>query len=71
MEETQRSKLISELPPVNVVITMGCGVECPYLPSERREDWGLEDPTGKSDEEFMKTIDTIERKILELKASLQ
>lgn len=70
MEETQRSKLISELPPVNVVITMGCGVECPYLPSERREDWGLEDPTGKSDEEFMKTIDTIERKILELKASL-
>jgi arsenate reductase len=46
-------------------------VECPYLPSERREDWGLEDPTGKSDEEFMKTIDTIERKILELKASLQ
>ena len=71
MEETQRSKLISELPSVNVVITMGCGVECPYLPSERREDWGLEDPTGKSDEEFMKTIDTIERKILELKASLQ
>lgn len=71
MEQTQRSKLISELPPVNVVITMGCGVECPYLPSERREDWGLEDPTGKSDEEFMQTIDTIERKILELKASLQ
>ncbi len=71
MEETQRSKLISELPPVNVVITMGCGVECPYLSSERREDWGLEDPTGKSDEEFMKTIDIIERKILELKASLQ
>jgi len=71
MEETQRPKLISELPPVNVVVTMGCGVECPYLPSERREDWGLEDPTGKNDEEFMKTIDTIERKILELKASLQ
>ena len=71
MEQTQHPKLIPELPPVNVVVTMGCGVECPYLPSERREDWGLEDPTGKSDEEFMKTIDTIERKILELKASLQ
>jgi arsenate reductase len=71
MEETQRSKLISELPRVNVIITMGCGVECPYLPSERREDWGLEDPTGKGDEDFMKTIDIIERKILELKASLQ
>lgn len=71
MEKTQHPKLIPELPPVNVVVTMGCGVECPYLPSERREDWGLEDPTGKSDEEFMKTIDAIEKKILELKASLQ
>lgn len=71
MEQTQHPKLIPELPPVNVVVTMGCGVECPYLPSERREDWGLEDPTGKSDEEFMKTIDAIEKKILELKASLQ
>lgn len=71
MEQIQHPKLIPELPPVNVVVTMGCGVECPYLPSERREDWGLEDPTGKGDEEFMKTIDAIEKKILELKASLQ
>ncbi len=71
MELTQRSKLISELPQVDVVITMGCGVECPYLPSQRREDWGLEDPTGKSDEVFLETISTIEAKVLALKASLQ
>lgn len=66
MEKTQRSKLISEIPPVDVVITMGCNVECPYLPSKHREDWGLDDPTGKSDEEFIATIREIEIKILEL-----
>lgn len=71
MEATQRPKLIAELPKVDIVITMGCGVECPYLPSERREDWGLEDPTGKDDEAFGLVIDVIERNILALKASLQ
>ncbi len=70
MEQTQRPKLIAELPRVDVVVTMGCGVECPFLPAERREDWGLEDPTGKGDAAFKKTIDTIEQKILELKKSL-
>ena len=71
MEATQRPKLIAELPKVDIVITMGCGVECPYLPAERREDWGLEDPTGKGDEAFGLVIDIIERNILALKASLQ
>ena len=52
MEQTQRSKLLSELPPVDVVVTMGCNVQCPALPCRRREDWGLEDPTGRSDEVF-------------------
>lgn len=52
IEATQRPKLLADIPPVDVVITMGCNVECPYLPSKRREDWGLDDPTGKSDEEF-------------------
>ncbi len=49
MEKTQRSKLLSQLPAVDVVITMGCNVNCPYLPCTRREDWGLEDPTGQDD----------------------
>ena len=70
MEKTQRSKLIEELPPVDVVITMGCNVECPYLPSRRREDWGLDDPTGKPDEEFNKVIDIIEAKVLALRDEL-
>lgn len=67
MEQTQRSKLLEEIPPVDVVVTMGCNVNCPYLPCKRREDWGLEDPTGKSDEEFKKIIKKIEEKILQLK----
>ena len=71
MELNQRPKLLSEIPPVEVVITMGCGVQCPYLPSKRREDWGLSDPSGKSDEEFLEVISTIESKIRELAESLR
>jgi len=71
MELTQRSKTLDVLPPVDVVITMGCGVACPYLPSKRREDWGLDDPSGKSDEEFLKVIRIIEDKIHELSESLK
>ena len=68
--EGQHSKLLSDIPPVDVVITMGCNVRCPFLPCSHREDWGLEDPTGKSDEAFLETIRLIEQKILELKAKL-
>ena len=70
MEKSQRSKLLSDIPPVDVVITMGCNVHCPYLPCSLREDWGLVDPTGNSDEEFIKAIEEIETKILELKRKL-
>ena len=68
IEATQRPKLLADIPPVDVVITMGCNVECPYLPSKRREDWGLDDPTGKSDEEFISVIEKIESRIIALKS---
>ncbi|MGD1818888.1 MAG: arsenate reductase ArsC [Pleomorphochaeta sp.] len=71
MEETQKSKLIETLPPIDVVITMGCNVNCPYLPSKHREDWGLDDPTGKSDDEFKKIISTIEQNIFDLMDRIQ
>lgn len=67
MEKDQYSKLIDELPAIDWVITMGCNVNCPYLPSRFREDWGLEDPSGKSDEEFIRTAGEIERRILDLR----
>ena len=71
MELTQRPKLLEDVPPVDVVVTMGCNVECPYLPCKRREDWGLPDPTGKSDDEFISVIRTIEKRIIELAESLR
>ncbi len=64
--ETQHSKLLAEIPPVDVVITMGCNVACPYLPCRHREDWGLDDPTGKSDEEFISVIYIIKERIKQL-----
>lgn len=66
MELKQKPKLISEIPSVDIVITMGCNVKCPTLPCKHREDWGLEDPTGKDDNEFINTRDKIKEKIEEL-----
>ncbi|MDO5400243.1 MAG: arsenate reductase ArsC [Eubacteriales bacterium] len=67
MEKHQRSKLLSDIPPVDIVVTMGCNVSCPTLPCRHREDWGLDDPSGKCDEEFIKTARKIEQKVLDLK----
>ncbi len=70
MEKSQHNKLIDDIPSPDVVITMGCNVNCPMLPCKYREDWGLDDPSGKSDEEFINIIEIIESKIIELKARL-
>lgn len=67
MEATQYSKLLADIPPVDVVITMGCNVQCPFLPCKYREDWGLDDPTGKDDQAFRLVIAVIEKNILHLK----
>lgn len=67
MELTQAPKLLEQLPPVDIVITMGCGVQCPFLPCKHREDWGLDDPTGKPDGEFLAVMETIHRNIEDLK----
>lgn len=58
--------MLSDIPKVDIVIKIGCNVVCPYLPAKHVEDWGLEDPTGKSDEEFIKIAKTIEIKVKEL-----
>lgn len=71
MEKTQYSKLLSDIPPVDIVITMGCNVDCPYLPCKYRQDWGLQDPTGKDDDEFIKIINEIDDKIKELKSRIE
>lgn len=71
MEKTQYSKLLSELPQIDIVITMGCNVRCPFLPCKHREDWGLDDPSGKEDKAFLYTMERIEDKMLDLKLRIQ
>ena len=70
MEQTQYSKLISDIPKPDIAISMGCNVGCPFIDSPFDDNWGLEDPTGKSDEEFVKVIKEIETKIIELRTKL-
>lgn len=70
MEETQKPKLLSAIPEVDFVITMGCNVRCPILTCQRHEDWGLDDPTGSDDLCFRKTIKEIHNKILGLRQSI-
>lgn len=67
MNESQTSKLISDIPELDIVIKMGCNVVCPVVSGTHIEDWGLDDPTGKSDEEFIKIAKTIEAKVKDLK----
>lgn len=65
------AKLYRQYPKfVDVVIKMGCNVVCPFLPSKHEEDWGLDDPSGKSDEEFMFIINKIEEKVKDLRQRL-
>ena len=66
----QHSKLISEIPEVDMAISMGCNVGCPFIGRTFDDNWGLEDPTGKSDEEFRLVISQIEEKIWELKRNI-
>ncbi|MPQ45309.1 arsenate reductase ArsC, partial [Clostridium tarantellae] len=66
MNKTHKSKLISHVPKADIVIKMGCNVICPNILGNHIEDWGLEDPTGKSDEEFIKIAKIIEEKINDL-----
>lgn len=71
MEQSQHSKLITAIPKPDVAISMGCNVGCPFIGRAFDDNWGLEDPTGKSDEEFKQVIAEIEKKILELKRTLE
>ena len=47
----------------DVVVTMGCGDECPYIPGKRYVDWELEDPKGRPVEEVRATRDDIDRRV--------
>lgn len=70
MELTQYSKTIDKIPQPDIAISMGCDVGCPFIGREFDDNWGLPDPTGKSDEEFIDIARQIELKIRDLKGDL-
>ena len=71
MEQTQYSKLITDIPDPDIAISMGCNVGCPFIGSAFDDNWGVEDPTGKSDNDFLRIIKDIENKILQLRDELK
>lgn len=71
MEKNQYSKLIDDIPEPDIAISMGCNVRCPFIGRPFDDNWGLEDPTGKSDEEFKKVIHKIRINILDLMQHLK
>lgn len=71
MEQTQSPKLLTDIPQVDIVVTMGCNVTCPLLPCKHQEDWGLDDPSGKNDAEIKQTMQIIEYRIIDLVQRIQ
>lgn len=72
MNQTQKSKLIDDLPQdIDILITMGCNVECPALPCKYREDWGLDDPTGLNQKVFIEIARLIDDKIKKLRNRIE
>jgi len=55
----------------DVVVTMGCGDECPYIPGKRYVDWDLDDPKGQAIEAVRATRDEIDRRVRALAEELQ
>ncbi len=72
MEKAQYNKTLDALPSaIDVLVTMGCNVECPYVPCKHREDWNLDDPTGKGEEAFKKTLSLIQSKMKNLRKRIE
>ena len=55
---------------VDVVVTMGCGDTCPYIPGKRYVDWSLDDPKGRPIEEVRRIRDEIRSRVEDLVAQL-
>ena len=66
MEQSQYSKTIDKIPTPDIAISMGCDVGCPYIGRAFDDNWGLPDPTGKSDECFIQVIERISITVLNM-----
>lgn len=67
-----KPKLITDIPEeLDILITMGCNVICPFIPNSHEEDWGLDDPSGGPIEGYRETRDLIRKKVEELIARVK
>ncbi|WP_297518202.1 arsenate reductase ArsC [uncultured Clostridium sp.] len=66
MNKTQKSKLLEDIPKLDIVIKMGCNVICPLVMANYIEDWGIDDPSGSSEENFELVAKIIEEKVKSL-----
>lgn len=66
MEQTQYSKTFDKIPSPDIAVSMGCDVGCPCIGRDFDDNWGLQDPTGQSDEVFIEVIKEIEEKLREM-----
>ncbi|NLK12419.1 MAG: arsenate reductase ArsC [Candidatus Phytoplasma sp.] len=64
--DSQYPKTLDQIPVPDILITMGCGATCPWVPNEYEEDWGLKDPSGGPIEDFRVTRDLIKEKVINL-----
>jgi arsenate reductase len=69
-DRTPRKLSTADAEWADVVVTMGCGDKCPFIPGKRYLDWELEDPKGRPLEEVRRTREEIERRVVELIAEL-
>ncbi|HEX9060383.1 MAG TPA: arsenate reductase ArsC [Clostridia bacterium] len=64
---SHKPKLLDDIPyEIDILIKMGCGVVCPFIPNKYEDDWGLPDPVGNPLEEFRRVRDIIKSKVIEL-----
>lgn len=68
--EGQYSKLVIDIPKPDIAISMGCNVGCPFIGRTFDDNWGIEDPTGKSEDEFKVVIEQIRQNILKLRSEM-
>lgn len=61
--ENYHPKLLGDIPVCDIYVSMGCGVTCPTIKSGFSFDFQIDDPTGKTEEEYIRVIEEIKKKI--------
>lgn len=66
----QYPKGLSKLPKIDILVTMGCGIQCPYITCQQKIEWNIEDPADQEQQTFTKIVDQIKSNVLALKRQI-